>query len=212
MSTDNRAVVILGGGGHAKVLISSLRSLNRKILGITDPDMNVGEMILGMPVLGGDDELLKFKPSNIELVNGVGSLPGYDLRWFLIEKFEAIGFGFSSVIHPSAIIDESAILEKGVQVMAGCVLQADVKIGRDSIINTGVIIDHDSTIGSQCCISPGVTINGGTTIGDNVFIGAGSIVLQGLNIAQGTIIGAGSLVLADTLPDTKYIQVRTLHN
>lgn len=209
MSADSRPVIVVGGGGHAKVLISNLRSAQRRIIGITDPGLDVGGEILGVPVLGDDEVIMQFKSSDIELVNGIGALPDYGLRWYLIEKMGGMGFRFSSVIHPSAIIDKSVVLGEGIQVMAGCVLQAGVEIGRDSVVNTGTIIEHDCKIGNQCCISPGVTINGEVTIGDDVFIGSGSIVLQGLNIAHGVIIGAGSLILQDIPQNTKFIQLRT---
>ena len=68
-------MVILGSGGHAKVLIEALLAGKRQIIGITDPVAEKGATIMGVPVLGSDIEIEQFAPDKVELVNGIGSLP-----------------------------------------------------------------------------------------------------------------------------------------
>ena len=55
MSDDGAPVVVLGGGGHAKVLISVIRKLPWTVVGYVDP-RDVGP-VLGVPHAGGDDTL-----------------------------------------------------------------------------------------------------------------------------------------------------------
>jgi FlaA1/EpsC-like NDP-sugar epimerase len=43
-----KPVIIIGAGGHAKVLIDTLKSQSVNIIGMTDTDLNkVGKTILG---------------------------------------------------------------------------------------------------------------------------------------------------------------------
>ena len=63
-------VIVLGAGGHAKVLIDALLASSAVITGIVDPDLTLtGTKTLGVPVLGGDDVVSEFPPSQVQLVN-----------------------------------------------------------------------------------------------------------------------------------------------
>ena len=64
--------MIMGAGGHAKVLIDALNKLDRAILGILDPSHSMSA-VLGIPVLGGDEELERYPPDQVDLINGLGS-------------------------------------------------------------------------------------------------------------------------------------------
>jgi len=187
----NRPIIILGSGGHAGVLVDILKLLNKNILGYIAPE-KVDELRLDF--LGSDEVIQKYGPNEVTLVNGLGSLPGLNRRWELEKKFTELGYEFETVLHPSAVIATNTNLSKGVQVMAGVVIQPNVIIGDSTIINTGATIDHDSSVGAFCHISPGVTISGNVNIKDNVYIGAGTIVIQGIRIASEVAVGAGSLI------------------
>ncbi|TDA65895.1 sugar acetyltransferase, partial [Sulfuricurvum sp. IAE1] len=71
----NKNIIIIGGGGHARVLIASLKSLRREIMGLLHPDTSlIGQCIAGICVLGNDDKIRDYAPDAIELVNGLGSV------------------------------------------------------------------------------------------------------------------------------------------
>lgn len=203
-----KPVIILGAGGHAKVLVEVLRTTGHEILGFTDPFVKPGEKMFGVICLGGDDMLQEYSADEIELVNGIGALPGEHLRWEIGKKMREHGYCFTTVIHPSSIIAKDVELDVGVQVMAGTVLQPGVSIGCDSIINTGVCIDHDCHIGDRCHLAPGVTLSGGVRMGDGVHVGTGTSVIQDVEIGARTVIAAGAVVYNDIPADVKYIQLR----
>lgn len=197
-------VIILGAGGHAKVLIDALLSASAVIAGIVAPDLTLaGTNILGVPVLGGDDVVNEYPPSEIQLVNGLGSVGLPVNRQQLFEKFKGMGYKFATVIHPSAVIASGVILGEGAQVMAGVVIQPGSHIGINSIINTRASVDHDCTIGDHVHIAPGVTMSGGVTVGTCSHIGTGATVIQGLSIGNGCLVAAGAVV-------TKYIADGTM--
>lgn len=197
-------VIVLGAGGHTKVLLDTLRACSVAVIGITDSDpAKTGTAVLGVKILGTDNALQEFPPSAVALVNGIGSVGQTETRRALFEKFKRLGYAFASVIHPAAIVAPSARLGEGVQVMAGGIVQPDCAIGKDSIINTGASIDHDCRIGAHVHIAPGVTLSGGVEVGDNVLIGAGSTVKLGVCIGAHSVIGAGAVVIKDVPPRTK---------
>lgn len=197
-------VIVLGSGGHAKVLLDALRTGAASVIGLTDSDPALaGSTVLGVKILGTDDALRQFPPSAVVLVNGIGSIGPTDSRRALFEKYKRLGYTFASVIHPAAVVAPSAQLGEGVQVMAGGIVQPDCSIGDDSIVNTGASVDHDCRIGAHVHIAPGATLSGTVEVGDNVHIGTGSTVMQGVRIGAESVIGAGAVVIDDVAPRTR---------
>jgi len=196
----NTPVLIIGGGGHAKVLIDSLRLCSVPILGIIDADPSkAGGECSGIRIIGGDESIKSYDPRTVQLVNAVGSVRQPKVRTAIYQKFKVMGFTFSRVIHPSAIVASDCFLGEGVQIMAGVVIQPGVTIGNNALVNTRATIDHDCRIGDHAHISPGVTLSGGVIVGNGVHIGAGATVIQGVTIGAQSVIGAGSMVI-DNIP------------
>jgi sugar O-acyltransferase (sialic acid O-acetyltransferase NeuD family) len=205
-----KPIIILGAGGHAKVLAEVLRSTGYKILGLTDPLMKSGETKFGVVCLGDDEKLQEYSVDEIELVNGIGAIPGQHLRWELGKRLRELGYSFVTVIHPSAILSSDVKLANGAQIMAGAVLQPGVHIGCDSIVNTGVCVDHDCYIGDSCHLAPGVTLSGEVRVGDGVHVGTGACVIQDIEIGARTVIAAGSVIYNDLPADMKFIQLQQM--
>lgn len=201
----SRQIVLLGGGGHAKVVLDTLRAGGIEVAGVVDPDLAKNTSTWrGLPVLGDDDFLLTLDPGDYLLVNGVGSLPGNDLRRRLFHKFKTSNFSFLSITHPSAIFGSNVCLGEGAHLMAGTIVQADSRIGANTIVNTGARIDHDCEIGSDVHIAPGVVISGGVLVGNGVHIGTGAAVVHGITVGSGAVIGAGTVVLKN-VPDNSRV-------
>ena len=191
-------VIIIGSGGHAKVVIDVLQLCGREVLGLTTQDRALfGHSVLGCRIIGDDDALAGHDPAQVLLVNAVGSVQFLETRKRLFEKFKALGYVFEQIIHPSAVIARDAVLGEGVHVMAGAVLQPGARIGDNTIINTRASIDHDCAIGRHVHISPGCTLSGNVTVGDETHIGAGATVIQGRQIGHGCLIAAGAVAIRD---------------
>ncbi|CAH1215791.1 Putative acetyltransferase EpsM [Paenibacillus allorhizoplanae] len=194
----NLPIIIIGGGGHAKVLIESLLLDSKQILGYTELDPLSGrDTILGIPFLGTDDYILQRDPESILLVNGIGSIKTLCVRKQIYLKYKEMGFTFTNVIHPSSIISPNARLGEGIQVMAGAIVQVGSSIGDNSIINTKASVDHDCLIGKHVHIAPGVIISGEVVVDEGSHIGSGSTIIQQVHIHPNSTIGAGSVVLKD---------------
>lgn len=194
----NLPVIILGAGGHAKVLVDALQLAAVKIVGIVDTDAGKhGTSLLGVRVLGGEEVLSQHDPKQVRLVNGLGSVGLPEKRRQLFESFRERGYTFQSVLHPSVVIGSGVILGEGAQIMAGAVVQTGTHIGANAILNTGTRVDHDCVVGAHTHIAPGAILCGGVKVGDASHVGAGATVIQEVVIGPGCLIGAGALVLAD---------------
>ena len=190
----NLPLVILGAGGHAKVVLALAEACGRTVVGICDPQLSAlhTESWRKIPVLGGDEALDELELEAYGLVNGVGQLPRQNARQGLYERCQKKGFVFPVLVHPFSWVAEDVLLEDGVQVMAGAVLQPGCRVGANSIINSRASVDHDCHIASHVHIAPGATLCGGVSVSEGAYIGAGAIVIQGVSVGRGAILGAGA--------------------
>lgn len=194
----NLPVILIGGGGHAKVLADILLMLDVKVIGFTDINYKKStEKVLGIPCLGMDEEVLKYPSAEILLVNGLGSTERPFKRGELFHFFKKQGYSFYSLIHPSAIISSYVELGEGVQIMAGAIVHAGSKLGDNVIVNTRASVDHDCYLGAHVHLAPGVTLSGGVWIGEQTHIGTGASVIQNVKIGVNCFVAAGALVVKD---------------
>lgn len=193
MINDNLPLILLGAGGHAKVLLSLATAAGWNVSGVCDLELvqKNSSQWRGIKVFGGDEALEALDPGSVGLVNGVGQLVGSAVRRRIFERFKAKGFSFPALVHPAAWVDTSVVLDEGVQVMAGAVIQADVTIGSNSIINTGASLDHDCCLGDHVHVAPGARLCGSVQVHDRAFIASGATVIQGLTIGESAVVGGG---------------------
>jgi sugar O-acyltransferase (sialic acid O-acetyltransferase NeuD family) len=194
-------IIAVGAGGHLRVLLDALRLQGLAVEGIVDADAAThGTVRFGLPVLGDDSVLLRQPRLDVRLLNAIGSIgvcTPASARHGVFARFKERGYGFCTVIHPSAVISSDTTLAEGVQIMAGVVLQPGVSVAENTIINTRAAVDHDCRIGAHVHLAPGVTLSGGVTVGEGVHIGTGAVVIQGVTIGAGATIAAGAVVVKD---------------
>jgi len=193
-----KKIVLIGGGGHCKVVISILKKLDTfEIEGIVD-NYKAGSLISGIKIIGTDNDLKDIHKSGINYaLITVGSIKDNTKRCKLFNMAREIGYDFPVIISPEAIVDESIKIGEGTVIMPGSIINVDSSIGKNCIINTGAIIEHDCKIGNHCHIAPGVHISGEANIGELSFLGIGAIIIQGIKIGKNVTIGAGSVVIKD---------------
>lgn len=196
-----KKIVLIGGGGHCKVVISILKKLkNFEIAGIVD-NYKSESFISGIKIIGTDDDLKDiYKSGTYYALITVGSIKDNIKRYRLFNMAKEIGYKFPVMISPEAIVAKSIRIDEGTVVMPGCIINIDSSIGKNCIINTGTIVEHDCKIGDNCHVAPGVHISGSVNIGELSFIGIGTTIIQGIIIGKNVTVGAGSVVIKD-IPD-----------
>ncbi len=190
--------VILGGGGHAAVVIDAIVAAgNARPVVVLDADPRVwGTTLLGVPIRGGDDLLPQLKKEGIaHVVIGLGGVGSNGPRQGLFDRAERLGFAPLSVIHPGASVSPWATVGTGSVILAGAVVNARAQLGRNVILNTGAIVEHDCLVGDHVHVATGARVAGGVKIGAGAHVGAGAVVLQEMVVGAGAVIGAGAVVV-----------------
>jgi sugar O-acyltransferase (sialic acid O-acetyltransferase NeuD family) len=190
-------VVVVGAGGHSRVLLSILRSYkNFKVIGIADRDSkNIGEEISGTAIKHSWNDFREIYERGTR--HAVIALGDNKERKELFTRLSSIGFKIPSIIHPSAIIEKDAVLGNGCVICMGVKIGTLVSIGKNCVVYTGSIIDHEVKIGNHVYISPGCNIAGRVTIGEGSFVGIGSNIKEKITVGKNAVIGAGSVVIRD---------------
>jgi len=193
----NKPIVVIGAGGHAKVVVDALLLLDAELICLTDSDpAKQGKSVLGIPVVGDDTILTKYPPDSVDLALGVGSVRVSRLRRQIFERLKQAGYHFKTFVHPGASIGREVVLGEGCQVMAGAVIQVGASLGVNVLINTLASVDHDCRIGDHVHVAPGAILSGHVAIGADCHIGCGATVIQGIRLGNGVQIGAGAAVVS----------------
>lgn len=194
------SVVILGAGGHAKVVISALAAHRQEIISVFDDNEQLwNKKVHGVRVTGPITKLKTMKVFQAIIAIGDNAIrqriaSGIDLPWITVQ-------------HPASIVSPTAYVGPGAVIMAGAIVQPDSQVSQHSIVNTGAIVEHDCRIGAFAHVGPGVTLGGGVCVGDNVFLGLGACVLPRVRVGAGSTVGAGAVVVRDVQPGSTVVGV-----
>lgn len=190
---QDRRMLVVGAGGHAKVVIDVARAAGWNPVAIIDP-IGPGHFCSEVPVVGGDEEVRAIFARGLrQAVVAIGS---NELRLNIGERMLAIGFACPTVTHPGAEISPYASVGEGTVIMHGAIINSNAKIGRFVIANTGSIIEHDCSIGDGAHLAPRSVMGGNVRIGAGALFGIGSVACPGTTIGEGAVIGAGSVVVS----------------
>lgn len=188
------SVWVIGGGGHAKVVIATLQAMGTEIVGVLDDDESKhGTALLGVPVVGPAERAVE---GDHEAVIAVGDNA---VRRRIAERLA--GVRFATAVHPAAVVHPSVVVGEGTVIFAGAVVQPDTRLGRHVIVNTGATVDHDGDLADYVHVAPGSHLAGDVTLGEGVFMGIASAALPGVRVGAWTTVGAGGIVTRD-LPGT----------
>lgn len=204
-------VVLIGGGGHATVLLDILLKQGREVKAYVSPEPSLNKrMFAAIEWIKEDQEVCDlYMADQIELVNGIGSVPGNHLRKRVFNFFKSSGFRFAVIVDGSAVVSPFAELAEGVQVFPGAVINAGSRIACNSIVNTRAGVDHDCQIGEHNHIAPGVTLCGGVFTGESVYLGTGANVIQSVSVGSFSVVGAGATVTKSVGKNTIVYPART---
>lgn len=196
---DANDLYLLGGGGHAKVIIETARSQGLYVpRGIFDDRFQAlnSTDVLGVPILGPitAETLDRFHVESAIIAIGhnharrqIARLLGSKVEW-------------ATIIHPRAIIAADVHPGAGTVIFAGVITQPGACIGEHAVLNTACSVDHDCIVQDFAHVGPGSHLTGGVSVGEGAMLGAGSIVTPGNSIGAWSTIGAGGVVIRD-VPD-----------
>lgn len=197
----NQEVIVIGAGGHGKVVADIVRSSGDTVLGFLDDGRTAGDTVCGMPVLGGVEDYVNFLDA--KFVVGIG---GANARRSIVQKLKNVRW--YTAVHPSAVISAmDTHIGEGTVIMAGAIINPCATVGKHCIVNTGSSIDHDNRIGDYTHISVGARLAGTVTVGENVWVGIGATVSNGISVCDDCMIGAGAVVVRSIMEPGTYVGV-----
>ena len=189
------AIILIGGSGHARVIIDCIRASGGEVFGILDDGLAAGTAVLGTKVLGktADYEQYADHPFLIAIGNNA-------VRRKIAERLHV---RWATVVHPAALVSSYATVGEGTVIMPRAVLNAGAMVGCHCIINTGAVVEHDNVLGDYVHISPNAALGGTVSVGDCTHIGIGACVRNNITICGSCTVGAGAAVVKDiTEPGT----------
>lgn len=188
MSKD---VIIIGAGGHAKVIADIIYKSGDNLIGFLDDNLaNKGkEIYLGKKVLGTTKDIENYNKNYFIIGIGNNSIRKKINNENNLKLYTAI--------HPSAIIAQDVKIGTGSVIMAGVVINPGTVIGKNCIINTCSSLDHDNLLEDYVHISPGAHLAGTVSVKEGTWICTGATIINNITIAKNNIIGAGSVVIKD---------------
>ena len=197
-------VVIIGAGGHAKVIADIVVKSGDNVAGFLDDSKDVGEVIIEkFAVIGRVEDCEKLQQENKDLFFIIAIGNNYVRK----EIFEKYKLNYYTAIHPTAVIGMGVHVGTGSVIMTNACINSGAKIGNNCIINTGAIIEHDNVIEDNVHVSPNATLCGTVKVGECTHIGAGAVVRNNISITPNCVIGAGGVVIKNIEKNGTYIGV-----
>lgn len=197
----SKKLIIIGCGGHAKVVADIAVKSGYQIEGFLD-DYPSEDTFIGFPVLGKVKDAAIYNSYNFFIAIG-NTKVRREIYCSLIQQ----NLKLVSLIHPAAVIASDAKIGVGSVVMAGVVVNSEAEIGQGCILNTCSSVDHDCLIEDFAHISVGAHVAGTVKIGKNTWIGAGATVSNNINIVENCMVGAGAVVVKNLTDPGTYVGV-----
>jgi len=187
---DDRALILVGLGALGRIAADIARRTGRPIAGALDDTRQPGDMVEGIPVIGGFAEMDRADARDrhaflVCLSNGAA-------RMRCLQRLERAGKTVGSLCHPATDISPSARLADG------HFINGFSSIFPGAVCGAGLILDNHASIGVDCAIDDAVFVGPGAQVCRNVRIGAGSFVGAGAVILPEVTLGARVQVAAGT--------------
>lgn len=193
-----KKLIILSAGGIGREVAQialdreATNTVEWEFVGFLDPDP--GSFIntnYDLPLLGNIDD---WHPSEDELYISASGCPDYrEESTLLLEERGAI---FTNVIHPTAVISDSARYENGLVVYPYTCITTHNYIGKHVMIHLHNAIGHDTYIGDYSVLSSFCDITGHVKLGKKVFLGSHVTIAPRLEVGDGAHVGIGSVVVS----------------
>lgn len=197
----DRKVVIIGAGGHGKVVADIVRASGDIVIGFLDDGKEAGTFLEHYRILGKTADYEQYRDAEFVIAIGNGALR---------EKIACAmkNVRFYTAIHPRAAVSSLCTrIGEGTVIMPNAVVNACATVGAHCIINTAAVVEHDAYVGNYSHVAVGAKLSGSVTVGEHSWIGVGAAVSNDVVIGSGCMIGAGAVVVKDILESGTYVGV-----
>lgn len=124
-----------------------------------------------------------------------------DVKKHLVIKLKEKGAKFLTLIHPTAIVANTAKIGQGVIICPFVTVSDHAQLGDFVMMNIYSSCGHDVKVGDYCILSPYATLNGFVILEDEVFLGTHSTIIPYKKIGYKSKISANSVVMREVPPN-----------
>lgn len=184
-------LIIIGAGGHGRVVASAAKAAGIDIFAFVDSDPS-GEYVNDIPVYNSLGNALA--ENEFETPHFIIAIGDNKIRAAEYSHAIAAGLTPASIIHPSAVVSDSAYIAPGSFIAAQVVVNPDASVGENVIVNTAAIVEHDCVIGAHAFISPAAVLCGNVRVGAHSFISANATLVPNVKVGEHVLVAAGAVV------------------
>ena len=181
-----KQLLILGAGGFGQMAKETALELGYEQVVFLD-DAADGEDVIGRCC----DYILRHE----EYPVAVAAFGNNKTRLYWTDRLLAAGYQVPALVHPSAVVSPSAVLESGCFVMQRAVVNTHTRIERAALINSGAVVDHDSVVCAGAHVGLGSIVKANCTIESGRKVEAGEVIFS----TRRKIEGADSRSLEDAV-------------
>lgn len=203
-------IIIAGAGGFGKEIAWVIRRANGvsgdfELAGFCDDDLSKAAGVREIAPFLGTLEEVQRNFAGSAYICAVGN---NKIRARMMEGLDCAGLEAVSIVDPTAVVADNAIIGRGCFVGAHTVVSAGCRVGSGVIINHNVTVGHDAVIEDYAQLCPGVSLSGGCVVGKGALLGSNSCTLPGLRLGAWSTLGAGAVLLTDLEENGSRVRVR----
>ena len=190
-------LLIIGCGGHSKVVTEIAETLNYKNIKYLEIN-NKQKEFMGFKVFSNIKENY-----NGEFIVALGD--NFQREKIYLNFLSENKLSKPSIlIHPKSFISKRVTVGLGTVIMPHATVNTDSIIGSGAIVNTSSILEHDCFMDDFSSLSPGAKVGGGVSIGKRTAIGIGACVNNGIEIEADVVLGSNSLATKNISKESLY--------
>lgn len=182
-------LLLIGAGGLGRVTLE--HAIEKYQCSFVDDAYPVGVEICGTPVVGAVADLPALRKEYQLLVVTIGNNP---LREELYAQADALDYEFPNILARTAYVSPFTQLGWGCILLNNAVVQNGVQVGNGVILNAGAEAHHDCTIDDFALIYTNSVIRTGATVGKRAKIGSTVTVSNFAAVPEDAVIPDGSVV------------------
>ena len=160
-------------------------------------DVTEARELYGSQIMPFEELRSLLGPEEVEFVIAVGEPSSREL---LFERVEAAGYGFATIVHPSAFVSPSATLGRGVFVKMQSIVSSDAVLEDNVFLQADVIVGHDVRVGRHTQVSAFSHIAGHATLGARCYLGVRASVREECQMGDDVVLAMGAVVMEKRVP------------
>ncbi len=191
------ALLLVAASGLARETAEAAWRAGWDVLGCLDDDVakHGTEVMAGLRVLGGVDEVGRFPQASVAICAGKGAA-----REAIATRLAALGIDderYAVVLDPSVVAPPSCAVGVGSILLAGVTLTASVTVGRHVVCMPRVVLTHDDVVEDFATLCAGVVLGGSVVVGQRAYLGMASSVRERTQVGPDSVLAMGAVAIRD---------------